>query len=278
MQRLALAISLLVLGAVSAFAADLAPRYTKAPPVVAPVYNWTGFYIGANVGGAWSDLDPTTSTVFSPTGYFAASSIPAIAVVGDQHINRSNFTGGLTAGYNWQVSTLVAGVEADFNYFGVKGSATGTGIYPCCAPTAFTITSTASADWLVTLRGRIGLLATPNLLLYATGGAAISELKANYRFTDTFATALETGSISSTRLGWTVGAGGEYAFGNGWSAKAEYLYVDLGSASVNSTNLTAFTPPIAFPTNVFTHTIELRSNIARVGLNYKFSGPVVAKY
>ena len=95
---------------------------------------------------------------------------------------------------------------------------------------------------------------------------------------DTFATALETGSISSTRLGWTVGAGGEYAFGNGWSAKAEYLYVDLGSASVNSTNLTAFTPPIAFPTNVFTHTIELRSNIARVGLNYKFSGPVVAKY
>ena len=68
MQRLALAISLIVLGAASAFAADLAPRYTKAPPVVAPVYNWTGFYIGANVGGAWSDLDPTTSTVFSPTG------------------------------------------------------------------------------------------------------------------------------------------------------------------------------------------------------------------
>jgi outer membrane immunogenic protein len=276
MKRLALAVSVLLVSSVSALAADMA---VKAPPIVAPVYSWTGFYVGANVGGAWGDSDPTTATVFSPTGYFATSSVPAIATAGQQHINSSNVTGGLTAGYNWQANRFLLGVEADINYFGFRGSATSGAVYPCCAPTAFTINSSVSSDWLATIRGRIGILATPNLLLYATGGAAIAEVKANFVFTDTFATALETGAIRDTRLGWTVGAGGEYAFGNGWSVKAEYLYVDLGRSTVTSTNLTAFGPPvIPFPTNVFTHSANITANIGRVGVNYKFGGPVVAKY
>jgi outer membrane immunogenic protein len=107
---------------------------------------------------------------------------------------------------------------------------------------------------------------------------AIANVKANFVFTDTFATAAESGSISTTRVGWSAGAGGEYALMNGWSVKAEYLYVDLGRATTTSTNLTAFTPPIPFPSNIYTHSVDLRSNIARVGLNYKFGGPVVAKY
>ncbi len=136
-----------------------------------------------------------------------------------------------------------------------------------------------SSDWLFTLRGRAGVLVTPALLLYGTGGLAGANVKANNLFTDTFATANESASISDTRYGWTAGIGGEYALLNGWSIKAEYLYVDLGRTSVTSTNLTAFGPPaIPFPTNVFTHTVDLRSNIRRVGANYKFGGPVVAKY
>jgi outer membrane immunogenic protein len=95
-------------------------------------------------------------------------------------------------------------------------------------------------------------------------------------FTDTFAAANESASISSTCYGWTAGAGAEYALMNGWSIKAEYLYVDLGRASTTSTNLTA--GGAAFPSNVFTHTVNLRSNIGRIGVNYKFGRPVVAKY
>ena len=100
-------------------------------------------------------------------------------------------------------------------------------------------------------------------------------MKASYLFTDTFGPARESAAISTTRYGWTAGAGGEYALMNGWSIKAEYLYVDLGRASTTSTNLVTPTP---FPANVFTHTVDLRSNIGRVGINYKFGGPVVAKY
>jgi outer membrane immunogenic protein len=103
-------------------------------------------------------------------------------------------------------------------------------------------------------------------------------VKSNFTFTDTFATALETGAIRNTRVGWTAGAGGEYALGNGWSFKAEYLYVDLGRSTVTSTNLTAFIPPTAFLATVFTRSADLKSNIVRVGVNYHFGGPVVARY
>jgi outer membrane immunogenic protein len=277
MKKLALAISLALFGTASALAADIAPAYTKAP-VMAPVYSWTGFYLGGNLGGAWGSSDPTTSTVFSPTGYFATSSVPAIGTVGAQNINSSSVTGGFTAGYNWQINRVVLGIEGDINYFGFKGSATGSAVYPCCAPTAFTVNSSVSSDWLATIRGRFGVLATPNWLLYATGGVAIADVKANFNFTDTFAAATESAAIRDTRVGWTAGVGSEYAVGNGWSFKAEYLYVDLGRSTTTSTNLAAFAPAIAFPTNVYTHSVDIRSNIVRLGLNYKFGGPVVAKY
>jgi outer membrane immunogenic protein len=188
----------------------------------------------------------------------------------------------LTAGYNWQVSRAVFGLEGDINYFGFKGSTSGSALYPCCAPTGFTINSSVSADWLATIRGRLGLLATPGWLIYATGGAAIADVRGDFKFTDTFGQATESGTIRTTRVGWTAGVGSEYAVGGGWSLKAEYLYVDLGRAGVTSANL-AFMPgagpgPIAVPNNPFTHSVDLKSNIVRVGLNYKFGGPVVARY
>ena len=228
MKKLFLAMSLVLLATASAVASDLAPRYTKAPAMAA-AYDWTGFYVGGNVGGQWGSADPTTTTIYDPFGYFVSSSIPAIATVGAQRINSSSVTGGFTAGYNWQVNNAVFGLEGDINYFGFKGSATGLAVYPCCAPNNFTVSSTVSADWLATIRGRLGFLATPNWLLYATGGAAIAEVRANFNLADTYL-ALESASIRDTRLGWTAGVGTEYAVGNGWSFKAEYLYVDLGAA------------------------------------------------
>jgi len=275
MKTFLLAVASIVLGTASVQAADLAAQYTKAP-MMAPAYNWTGFYVGGNVGGQWGSSDPSTSTVFSPTGYFAASSVPAVNTVGAQGINSSSVTGGLTAGYNWQVNNAVFGIEGDINYFGFKGSASGSALYPCCAPFSFAVNSSVSADWLATIRGRIGFLATPHWLLYATGGAAIADVKGNFNFTDTF-TATESGAIRDTRVGWTAGVGGEYAVGNGWSLKAEYLYVDLGRATTTSTNLASVAFG-AFPSNVYTHSVDIKSNIVRVGVNYKFGGPVVARY
>jgi outer membrane immunogenic protein len=266
---------LIALGLVAAFtapalAADLStPPYVKTPVVAAPIYSWTGFYIGVNAGGAWTDSNPTTTTISTLAGYFNPDSAAAIGIVGNQRIRTTGFTGGVTAGYNWQANNWLLGIESDFNYFGVKGSSSGTGVYPCCAGT----------NWLITVRGRVGVLVTPAFLLYGTGGLAVANVNASYFFTDNvFAPFLATESalISTTRYGWTAGIGGEYALMNGWSIKAEYLYVDLGRASVSTNSLNA--PIGAVSTNVFTHTVDLRSNIARVGLNYKFGGPVVAKY
>jgi outer membrane immunogenic protein len=269
--------ALFVSPAVGADLGAKAPVY-KAPPVPPPVYyNWSGFYVGGNVGGAWGRHNPTTSTVFDPAGYFATSSVPAINAVGIQNIDSRGFTGGFQAGYNWQVGATVFGFEADINYLGLRGSTTGSALYPCCAPTGFTIASSVSPGWLFTARPRIGW-AVDNFLVYVSGGLAVGQVKADFVFTDTFATALETASISQTKAGWTVGVGGEVGLAAGWSLKAEYLYVNLGTVTANSTNLTAFAPPIAFPGNVFTHSVEWKANIVRIGLNYRFGGPVVARY
>jgi outer membrane immunogenic protein len=250
-----------------AVAADL-PVKTPAP-MVAPVFSWAGFYIGMNGGGAWGHSDLATSTVFSPTGYFATSSVPAINAVGAQHINTSGGIAGGQIGYNWQSGAAVFGIEADIDWVGLSGSASGSALYPCCAPTGFTVTSSVKSDWLFTLRPRLGF-AVDHWLFYATGGLAVADVKANFLFTDTFATALESAAISQTKTGWAAGAGAEYAFAGPWSLKVEYLHVDLGSLSTTSTNLTAYTPPIAFPTNVYSHSVNLTADIVRAGINYRF--------
>jgi outer membrane immunogenic protein len=120
--------------------------------------------------------------------------------------------------------------------------------------------------------------AVDNFLVYVTGGLAVGQVKADFVFTDTFATALETASISQTKAGWTVGVGGEVGLAAGWSLKAEYLYVHLGTVTANSTNLDRVRPAHCIPGNVFTHSVEWKANIVRIGLNYRFGGPVVARY
>jgi outer membrane immunogenic protein len=166
-KRLAIAVvAITAVSAGAAWAADL-PAATKAPAIVAPAWSWTGFYVGGNVGGEWGRSSPTTSTVFDPsiTGYFDVSSVLAVNAIGLQRTNSSSATGGLTAGYNWQLNTAVLSIEGDFNYFGFRGSAIGSALYPCCAPAGFTIASSVTADWLATIRGRVGFLVTPSWLL-----------------------------------------------------------------------------------------------------------------
>jgi outer membrane immunogenic protein len=260
----------------SAMAADLsrpapAPVYTKAPM---PVYTWTGAYIGLNAGYGWGDSEVSTTTVFFAPGigYFVASSIPAIAAAGAQTINPNGFTGGGQIGYNWQAGgSMVLGLEADFDYFGLKGSSTSGAVYPCCAPTGFTINQNVKTDWLATFRARIGYLVTPNALFYVTGGGAVTDLKGTFGFTDNNSAAAESASFSSTKLGWTVGGGVEWMLWSGWSAKAEYLFVSFPGVTVTSNNL-ALGGVAPVPVSPFTHSADLDVSIARFGLNYKLGG------
>ena len=263
MKKFALAIAAAFIAA-----AAITPALAQAPPT-----NWTGFYLGGNIGGAWGGSNTQTSTVFSPTGYFATTSVPAIATTGALKLNTSGFTGGGQAGYNWQSGNFVFGAEADVEALSLSGTATGgPTTYPCCAPTNFTVRNHVSADWMATLRPRLGY-AAGNWLFYGTGGLALTSLKGSFNFTDTFATAAESAAVSGTKLGWAAGGGVEVALGPSWSIKAEYIHADFGSVSTTSTNLTAFTPPIPFPTSVFSHRASLTADIGRIGLNYHFGAP-----
>jgi outer membrane immunogenic protein len=277
MNKLLMAGTILLATAANAYAADIyapppapAPVYTKAPPAIP---SWTGFYVGGIAGGAWGSFDPNTATAFSPTGYLLASSVPAVNAAGMQSIKPAGFTGGLEAGYNWQANNLVFGLEGDIDALQLRGSATSPFVvYPCCAPTGFTVSSSASANWLATARGRLGFAAN-NWMFYATGGAAFTTLKGSFGFVDNFSNGTtESGSLSGGRAGYTVGGGVEAALWGHWSVKAEYLYVDFGRVSTTSSNLVNNFAGVAipFPTSVFTNSIDLKANIGRLGLNYRF--------
>jgi outer membrane immunogenic protein len=275
MKRLLIGISAAAsLLATGAFAADLpakAPVYTKAPAYVEPVYDWTGFYIGGNVGYSWGrSSDTSTVTNTAGTVLFSAT----------DRTDLNGVVGGGQIGYNWQMANWVYSLEADIQGTGEKGThnylcATGT----CTAPfgvvalfpgPALPLALSQKIDWFGTVRGRIGVLAAPKVLLYATGGLAYGEVDSSAVIGTT-----PFSSVSNTNVGWTVGAGVEGVIGGNWTAKLEYLYVDLGKANGSFLTTTA-----AFGGGVVTESFSSRitDNILRAGINYKFGGPVVAKY
>ncbi len=204
-----------------AAAADL-PRQmvTKGPAYVAPFYNWTGLYVGLNAGYGWG----TSSWDGVSTGNFDVN---------------GGLIGG-TIGYNWQFGQTVLGIEADLDWSGIDGS-TSAG---ACAG----LPCRTQNDWLSTVRGRVGY-AADRWMPYLTGGLALGNIKAtNPGFV----------GVDTTRAGWTLGAGLEFALAGNWTAKAEYLYVDLGS--------TGCTTPCGLAAN----NVSFTTNIFRGGLNYRF--------
>jgi outer membrane immunogenic protein len=248
-------------------AADMARPYTKAPAPVAAVYNWTGVYVGVNAGGAWTRDDVTWTA--NPL-LFGAAFTPVLNAAGTGAINASGVTAGGQVGYNYQASPIwLIGVEADINYTDLSRRRT-TAVPPPGVPGTF-VTSTFESKWLATVRGRAGILATPGLLLYGTGGAAFAEAKTTDFAFFAFDGSTNNAASNTTRTGWTAGAGAEWSFGTNWSAKLEYLYVDLGSLNYVSQNTLTTGATI-------NHDHRLIENIVRVGVNYRFGGPVVAKY
>jgi outer membrane immunogenic protein len=259
----------------------LAADMPMKAPVAAPYNNWTGFYVGLNAGGGWGHSnDPTSAPT---TGYFSAASTTAVNYAGAQSTNTSGFTGGLQAGYNWQWANIVAGIEADFDYFGQKGSSSTSGVYPgsLLTSSSFTINSSVSTNWLFTARPRLGMVVANNWLFYGTGGLAVTQVKANWSFTDNCNTGVcsvgtfspptsESTSASATKAGWVVGGGVESALPGKLSLGVEYLYVNFGSISATNSNFTSGTPAPGGQTQAFNHSADLTVNIVRVRLNKQF--------
>jgi outer membrane immunogenic protein len=230
---------------------------------------WKGFYFGASIEGSLGRSYANTTTVYSDTGYFLTTSLPAIAAVGAQHPRLNGFEHGAQVGYNFQKGRIVYGFEADFVVIKAEGSASGTAIYPEVPTSTFTVTQTAKYRWQLAVRPRVGLSRGKGLY-YIVAGLAMAKLSYQELFTDTFARALETGSFNKLITGWTAGAGLEFRLGRGWSFNGEYAYTDFGQARVTSTNFVAFIPPISYPTSVFTHRADIRTHTIRLGANFRF--------
>ncbi|WP_420968485.1 outer membrane protein [Bradyrhizobium sp. B120] len=254
-------------GAVSA--ADLPERnWTKAPPLVTPAYNWSGFYAGVNVGGGWYDGGNITSSS-NITSLIAPDNIVRIPV---SDSSQSGVTAGGLLGYNYQLGKVVLGVEADFNYADLNSSRGGSTVVTFFhSPTeSFNFQTTSKIDWFGTVRGRIGFVPAERLLIYGTGGLAYGEVKTHIANSEVFSNGfsrLWLGDNSDVRVGWAAGGGLEYAFTNNWTLRGEYLYVDLGSSGVTATFQGA--DPLQSQIR-YNASRENRFSVARAALSYKF--------
>ena len=262
---------------IPAFAAEMPLKAPPPPP--APVNSWTGFYVGANIGGGWGN----GSVAYSPNDpasavLFGFSTPPPVSFA------TSGGLGGLQFGYNYQFNqSWLVGLEADFdrsqiNGFGTSGGSL-TGI-----PIQATVNQTV--NWFGTVRPRLGFLPTDKFLLYVTGGLAYGETNRNGNYNNsTSGTNFSVGAPSfsfscnpnstcfagtsnSWAVGGTIGGGFEYAFWNNLRFKVEYLYVSLNGKLVTEPTF-LFTPgttPSSFNANFSRNEF----NVVRGGLNYQF--------
>src|SRR6266550_1919454 len=246
----------------AADAADLAARpYTKAaPPIVAAVYDWTGFYVGANLGWSFGRARTDVTVAGAP---FASTSQ-----------RMDGILGGLQAGYNWQSGRAVFGLETDIQATDQKGSSSpfgfipGTPDIPGTPSISSIVTYQNKLPWFGTFRGRLGFTPADRWLLFVTGGLAYGEVTTSE--TLNVNGAVVAFSTDRTKVGWTVGGGVEAALWGNWTGKLEYLYIDLGTVNNTLIGIAPITP-VATSSRV-------TDQIVRVGLNYRFGGPVVARY
>ena len=278
MNRILLA-STVLFAASSAYAAD-AVVYSEPAPVVADTFSWTGGYIGLNAGyagGKFKHPVNVSPVIPSPTepepdpvepsepDEEALRSINASQAVvydsggydvnGSLDLTASGFLGGIQAGYNWQIDRTVIGIETDIQATGLKGEFSGNlsnGYDRIGAEVG------SKVKWFGTTRVRLGYLPAERFMIYATGGVAYGKV-------ETYGALNFDGDVvgfskSKTRVGYTVGAGAEYAFADNWTVKSEYLYTDLGKMKFSLADEDA---RMNVTTKAPFHTV-------RIGVNYKF--------
>lgn len=234
-------------------AADMA---VKAPPMLpTPVYSWTGFYFGGEIGGGWASQQTTIVTQPSVTPAFPVGSVL-------NPVNLNGVLGGLNAGYNYQVDHVVFGIDGDYTWANLSG--TGSDISPIPG-NGDVANHSDRMNWVSTVTGRLGY-ANNNWLFFAKGGWAWAGFEG---FTSTISPAgalLNSSTTSSTRDGWTVGAGGEWGFAPHWSAKLEYDYVGFNTSTTAITETSAATGAVTFPTRSTTSHL----NMVKAGVAYRF--------
>jgi outer membrane immunogenic protein len=265
-------VALTAVGAVAAQAADLPTRKEAPAPIfVPPPFTWTGFYVGLNAGGIWPSGSRNASILDTnpATAAFVTAGFP-----GGLGSQSAGFLGGGQAGYNWQTGAFVLGVETDFDGSTLSKKFNNVGS-PFAAATGLggdflTVNGKNSLTWLGTTRARLGFVATPDnrLMIYATGGVAYGGGNSQFSVFDATHGAIFSGTPSSSRVGWVIGGGAEYAVTNNITIKGEYLYADLGSTNFNTTQNIAATT--FFPGVSATGKIAWNASIFRAGVNYKF--------
>jgi outer membrane immunogenic protein len=240
-------LSALLVASVSANAADISMPVKAPPPIIAPPFSWTGFYIGGNLGGAWANTTITDSRF----GLNFSNGNNAVFVAGGQ------------AGFNYQFSNVVVGVEGDFDWAANNNNTT-TGVI---GPLGHTFTASANDRWMATVAGRLGY-AFDRWMIYAKGGGGWVGAN-SFTVTDVTTGASVTAGNSNTLSGFLVGGGFEWAFANNWTLRAEYDFFGLSGRS--------FTVPVTAPVTIAvagdTFTTG-RNNIqmATVGINFLFGG------
>jgi outer membrane immunogenic protein len=255
-----LAATALVAFAAAASAADMRP-VLKAPVMAAPVWSWTGGYIGFHAGAAWGTAQ---AAVTSATADFdEAIGMDGLDVGGEAtelsgfnlplaQVQENGFLFGGQAGYNIQSGMWVFGIEGDISGTNLKGT----------APCLLVLACNAQSDWIATLAGRVGVT-YDRALFFLKGGAAWADVKygasLNLGSLATFNT-----SVSDTRFGWMIGTGVEYAITQNLSAKIEYNYLDFGSKNYNF-NLAPL--PVTLGVD-----IDQKIHLVKGGLNLHFGG------
>jgi outer membrane immunogenic protein len=268
MMRMLIILTFAFTAAGQALAAD---QLVPVPPstfLPQTVNNWGGYYIGVNAGygigiSNWSDPN-------NPGNSLIGGTTPPGTTTGD--FNVSGALAGVTVGLNYQVNAIVFGIESDVDWSGMNGSTTPANGF-CNLPVSAAAVGAncqTKLNWLGTARLRAGY-ATDRLFAYATAGAAFSNLQTGLTGLGLAGSPPATGLLlGNLTFGWTAGAGIEFVLLEGWSAKAEYLFVNLGHVSCNvqtncgidSATFSGFTPA--------NDEVSFKANIVRFGVNYKF--------
>jgi outer membrane immunogenic protein len=267
-----------------ASAADLAPRYKPvATPMAQP--GWTGFYLGADIGGKWGNADWAATSLRDPPGI-----PPKVGVVlpidasSPTSYRPSSVRAGLYAGYYLQLtSQWVGGIEADVawanassSFAGFPGCALGACTFPNSGVNAPVDSTSVRMRWDASLRARLGYLVTPDLLAYGTGGVAWQNIETSGTCGALIASdycngvgAISPNAIShaTTLTGWTLGAGLEWRFAGSWLVRGEYRYSDFGST--NDVFGFGFSPIAG--DNTYRYRVAVQTHMATLGLAYKFN-------
>jgi outer membrane immunogenic protein len=276
----------------SAVAADMP---VKAPPPPVVINNWTGWYVGGDMGWAWSRDAFDHSPIFADPGAALPIDAAAQTAAASPVLKGNGPTAGFHGGYNWQINSFVVGVEADGAGMNVGRSVTGTFPFPSTPTLTFPAANSFEVDWQATLRARAGFAAN-DWLLYGTGGLAVAGIREAQTIGNLITgSATSMFSANSTRAGWVAGGGIEKMFGPNWVLRVEYLHADYGNvdrstvfaaspgAFVNISCIpgsTPFTAPAGGSSTTAGCSLNnhVTTDLVRVGVSYKFGGAVVAKY